>query len=304
MKLHHPRRFQRLHHLQELDPVRDHHAIYRTTALYEFPFEVRMGLLLAFWRTFAVPSIAQLLAATGETVHRTQRRADDTGILLYELIIHGLDHPRGRTATRRLNQLHHRFAIPNDDYRYVLGTFIFVGARWIDRYGWRPLCCHERAAMFTFYTELGRRLRIADIPPTWDGYADWFDAFERERFAYSPAGAELIRGTRSLLADLPRPLIPVGRRLADALLDPPVRAATGVSTPSWPTRAALHALLRTRARVLRHARAPREHQYLADGLHPKTYPDGYDLATVGPATAPSQSTGPAPQSTGPASPRR
>jgi len=29
-------------------PARDYHAIYRATALYEFPFEVRMGLLLAF----------------------------------------------------------------------------------------------------------------------------------------------------------------------------------------------------------------------------------------------------------------
>jgi hypothetical protein len=107
-----------------------------------------MGLLLAFWRTFAIPSIAQLLDATGETTQRTARRTDDTGILMFELIDHGFDHPRGRTAVRRLNHLHRRYPISNDDYRYVLGTFIVIGLRWIDRHGWRPLHTVERQAIY------------------------------------------------------------------------------------------------------------------------------------------------------------
>ncbi|WP_084556358.1 hypothetical protein [Couchioplanes caeruleus] len=131
--------YDRLADIRRRDPVADYHAIYQATALYEFPFDTRMGLLLAFWRTFAVPSIAEVLAATGETIHRTDRRADDTGILMYTLIKYGLDHPYGRTATRRLNQIHRRFTISNDDYRYVLGTFLFAPARWIDQHGWRPL---------------------------------------------------------------------------------------------------------------------------------------------------------------------
>ncbi|GAA5191358.1 oxygenase MpaB family protein [Rugosimonospora acidiphila] len=277
----HGRRFQRLRQIQRLDPDRDYHEIYRTTALYEFPVDVRIGLLLAFWRTFAVPSIAELLAGTGQTTNRTARRADDTGILMYELIDHGLDHPRGRTATRRLNQIHRRFAIGNDDYRYVLGTFVFVGSRWIEAHGWRPLCCHERQAIFNFYAELGRRMNIADIPPTWTGYEAWFDRFEAARFARTDAARELMAATKGLLADLPRPLVPLGSRLVDALVDPSLRAATGLATPSWPVRAGLDTALRIRALMLRHVLPPRRDSSLAGGLRPRTYPDGYDLATVG-----------------------
>jgi hypothetical protein len=277
------RRFERLHHIQQLDVTRDYHQIYRTTALYEFPVDVRMGLLLAFWRTFAVPSIAKLLDRTGETTNRTARRADDTGILMYELIDHGLEHPRGRTVTRRLNQLHRRFAISNDDYLYVLGTFVFVGTRWIDAHGWRPLSHHERQAILTFYTELGRRMDIADIPPTWAAYEEWFDQFEAQRFAPTDAARKLMAATKGLLAELPRPLAPLGSRLVDALVDAPVRAATGLATPAWPVRAGLSAALKGRAWMLRHVLPPRRDSYLADGLHPKTYPDGYDLAAIGPA---------------------
>lgn len=283
-----PGRFDRLAEIQRLDPVADYHRIYHMTAMYEFPFDNRMGLLLAFWRTFAVPSIAGMLASTGETTDRTARRADDTGLLMYTLIEYGLDDPRGRVATRRLNQLHRRFTISNDDYLYVLGTFIFASSRWIDDHGWRPLCCHERTAILTFYTTLGRRMNIADIPATWDDYAAFYDAFEKERFGFTPAAASLIAATKGLLAKMPKPLVSIGHHIADALLDPPLRAATGVAEPPWWARAILSAGLSGRALWLRHAATPRTRGWLEDGVQAKTYPDGYDLATLGPSTADTQ----------------
>jgi hypothetical protein len=277
-------RYTRLQELRRLDPERDHHAIYRASALYEFPFDTRLGLLLAFWRTFAVPSIAELLDDTGETTKRTRKRADDTGILMFELIDHGPDDARGRTAIRRLNQIHRRFAITNEEYLYVLGTFIFVPTRWIDRHGWRPLCCHERAASFHFYRELGRRMNIKEIPASYADFQTFFDDFERARFGYSPAGARLILATKDLLATLPAPLVPAGRALADALLDPTVRHATGVAEPTRLTTTALRAALAARGWWLRHQR-PRQLSRFADGIDTRTYPDGYDLAEVGTAAA-------------------
>lgn len=279
---HRPHRFDRLARIRTLDPVTDSHAIYRLTALYEFPFDVRMGLLLAFWRTFAVPSIAGLLARTGETTERPARRADDTGILMYALIEHGPDDPRGRAAIRRMNQLHHRFAISDDDYRYVLGTFIFSGIRWIDRHGWRELCCHERQAIHHFYTGIGRRMNIPGLPATLDDYAAWYDRYEAEHFTATPAAAALMAATKGLLSDLPRPLVPAGRRIADALLDEPLRLATGVPRPPWWARATLAAGLSTRRRLLRHAFTPRDDSDPAASPSAKTYPDGYDIASVGP----------------------
>jgi len=37
-----------------------------------------------------------------------------------------------------MNQLHGRFDIANEDFLYVLSTFIFEPIRWNTRFGWRP----------------------------------------------------------------------------------------------------------------------------------------------------------------------
>jgi hypothetical protein len=58
--------------------VRDHVRIVYLDACYEFPFDTTRALKLAFFRTFAVPRIAQLLASTGEVTDRALKRYDDT----------------------------------------------------------------------------------------------------------------------------------------------------------------------------------------------------------------------------------
>jgi hypothetical protein len=271
--LNRPGRYRRLRQLSTLDPVADCHAIYRATTLYEFPFEAKIGLLLAFWRTFAIPSIAQLLVTTGETTERTARRTDDTGILMYELIDHGLD------------QIHRRYPISNDDHRYVLGTFIVTATRFIDRAGWRPLSDLERQATYHFYAELGRRMNIHDIPPDLDAYTTFFDGYEARHLAHTPAAERLMDATRGLLGTmLPRPLAPAGPPLLAALLDEPLRRATAPPPPSRTARATLTTALTVRGFLLRHLYPPRRHSSLAAGINATTYPDGYDLTTVGPPT--------------------
>ena len=68
--------------IRRLDPVRDHVRIVHLDACYEFPFDTTRALELAFFRTFAVPSIAQLLASTGEFTDRALKRYDDTDLLI------------------------------------------------------------------------------------------------------------------------------------------------------------------------------------------------------------------------------
>ena len=65
------------------------HAIYRQMALYDMAFEVQFGLELSFVRTFAVPSIARVLAGTGEIAARPLKRSLDTALLMYEIIDSG-----------------------------------------------------------------------------------------------------------------------------------------------------------------------------------------------------------------------
>jgi ER-bound oxygenase mpaB/B'/Rubber oxygenase, catalytic domain len=275
-------RYAHLSRIRRLDPEHDHHEIYRTMALYEFPWDVRLGLNLAFYRTFAVPSIAELLDQTGELRQRPRKRADDTGLLMFEIIDHGLSHPRGIEAMRRLNRIHHRFDISNDDYLYVLGTFIFVPIRWLQRYAWRGVCCHERTASYVFYREVGRRMAIADIPPSYSEFEARFDEYEREHFRCTEASQRLMQATRSLIvARFPPALAPLAGALGDALLDDPLRQAVGVGPAPWPVRAALQLTLKARAGIER-LMPPRTESVFANGITTVTYPNGYTIAELGP----------------------
>src|SRR5215472_10266876 len=108
-------RFAILEQIRALDPVTDHQRIVFLSTCFEFPFDTTRSLEFALFRTFAVPSISALLDRTGEFQRRPQKRYDDTDILVSTLLEHGYDSEPGSVALRRINQLHGRFAIANDD---------------------------------------------------------------------------------------------------------------------------------------------------------------------------------------------
>src|SRR6478735_706243 len=139
----------RMHWLRQiatLDPDTDYEEIYRIATMLEFPWDMTQSLGLALYRSYAVPSIGSLLARTGEFTERTQKRYDDTGLILSAIGEDGLDSTEGRAAIRRMNQMHGRYGIPNDDLRYVLSTFVTVPIRWLDEYGYRPFSAAEKTA--------------------------------------------------------------------------------------------------------------------------------------------------------------
>ncbi len=243
--------------IQTLDPARDWLDIYRVHALVEFPWDTARALELALFRTYCVPSIGRLLAETREFIERPQLRYEDTSLLLAAVLAEGFS-DRGLAAIRRINQIHARFAIGNDDMRYVLAMFVAVPLRWLDCYGHRPLLDAERVAAHNYYRALGRHMGIQDIPETWQEMLALGDAYEQEHFAYTPESAAVGEATRETLVRwFPRPLAPVVRGAVHALLDPPVRAAFAFPDPSPVLAQAVHRALRARARIRALLPAPR-----------------------------------------------
>ena len=108
-------RFDILHQIEQLDPERDHVRMYHLSSGYEFSWDTVRALELALYRTYCVPSISALLDRTGEFQHRTQKRYDDTSLIVAEISEWGYDSDRGRAALRRMNQIHGRLQISNDD---------------------------------------------------------------------------------------------------------------------------------------------------------------------------------------------
>ncbi|MEU8423522.1 oxygenase MpaB family protein [Micromonospora sp. NPDC048835] len=276
-------RYANLSRIRALDPERDYLDIYQTMLRYEFPWDLKLGLNLAFNRSFSIPAIAAVHTATGELTERTQKRLDDTGLLMYEMVLNGFEQPRGRDALRRVNQIHRPYDIDNDDFRYVLGCLVVIPTRWLQEYGWRRPCCHERHATYLFYRELGRRMGITDIPGSYAEFETWFDAHDAAHLRPNDDAAAIERATRMLmLTRIPRVVAPLGNALVSALYDAPLRRATRVDTPAWPVRAGLHLALKTRSRLQRWFGAPPATALFADGITTRSYPDGYQISRLGP----------------------
>ncbi|HEV8461753.1 MAG TPA: oxygenase MpaB family protein [Gaiellaceae bacterium] len=269
--------------IRALDPERDAQRIVVLDASYEFPWDTQRSLELAFYRTYAVPSIAELLDATGEFGARTQKRYDDTQILISAFCEFGYDSDIGRRAIKRMNQIHGRFSIANDDFLYVLSTMVFEPIRWNARFGWRPLLETEKLATFFFWREIGKRMAIRDIPETYDAFEQFNVVFERERFAYTDAGHRVASATRDMFLDW-FPGVPKrwGRPLVYALLDEPLLDALGFAHPSPRLRRIAERAIGARSRAVRVLPARRSPRLRTLERH-RSYGNGYELEKLGPA---------------------
>jgi hypothetical protein len=273
--------------IEALDPEVDFLEIYRIMGGREYPWDMTQSLGLALYRTYAVPSIGELLAATGEFTTRTHKRYADTGLILDAVVEHGFGSATGRSAMRRMNQMHGAYPISNDDMRYVLSTFVVVPMRWMDRFGWRPMTEVERVASANYYRELGRHMNIADRPRSYQEFAALLDAYEREHFAYSPGGRAVSDATLDLVAGFyPRPLRRLMRGVTLALLDRPLRDAFRYPPPGPVTRALAVGGLRARALVERRLPPRREPVHVRELREFAIYPHGYSVDQLGTFPAP------------------
>lgn len=238
------KRFERLEQIRRMDPVADALEIYRLSIAFEFPWDYTRAL----YRTYAVPAIGRLLAETAELTGRTQKRYDDTVLLLDAIVEHGFVTDEGRTAIRRVNQMHRSY----DDMRYVLSTFVVVPKRWIDTYGWRRLSRHEIVATAEYYRTLGRQMGIPGIPETYEEFETLLDSYEEAHFAWDEQTRRVSDATLDLMASwYPRPLAPLLRTTTLALLDEPLLRAFRYTPPGPAAPALVRRAVRTRGRLVR-----------------------------------------------------
>jgi hypothetical protein len=271
-----------LSEIRRLDPVADHSRIVYLDTCFEFPWDTTRALELALFRTFAVPSVAEVLAESGEFLARAQKRYDDTDLILSTIVERGYDSDEGRRAVRRMNQIHSRFAISNEDLLYVLSSFVLEPIRWNARFGWRPLIEAERLATFEFWRAVGRLMAISEIPGSYDELERFNIDYERERFAPSSAAERVGAATRDMfLAWFPHLPRRFGSAAIYALMDDRLLEAFGFPRPPAAVRAAVERALRARGRIV--ARLPaRSRPRLRTQRRTRTYGRTWDLERLGP----------------------
>lgn len=273
---------QALQEIRTLNPVRDHQRIAFLCARVDFPWDTTRALEFALFRTFAVPSIAALLTRTGEFEKRPQKRYDDTDIIMSEIVEHGYDSERGLAAIKRMNQLHGRFRISNEDFLYVLSTFVFVPIRWIDRFGWRRMTEGERIAWFQFWREVGRRMNIHDIPEECAAFEAFSNDYEKAQYRFTEASQKVGTATRRLFQSwFPAFMSPLVASGIHAFLDDALIEAFGFPKASPWLKAAATGSMRLRAHALRllpHRRKP----LLRTEMKHRSYAEGYQIEKLGP----------------------
>ena len=272
-----------LNEIRKLDPEKDHERIAFLTTNCEFPWDTTRSLELALFRTFAVAKGTRVLAGTGEFTQRPQKRYDDTVLILAEILDNGYNSERGRAALRRMNQLHSRFNIPNDEFLYVLSTFILEPIRWNARFGWRPLLEQEKLAAYYYWREVGRRMNIKEIPPDYESLERYNVEYEETHFRFAEPNYHLAKATRDLFLGwfLPKPLWRLGEPFIYAIMDDWLLAAVGFPKPVPWIRKFAEAALKMRARLLRFLPARRRPRLITQQKHP-TYPNGYRIEQLGP----------------------
>ncbi|MFI6638277.1 oxygenase MpaB family protein [Streptomyces sp. NPDC050504] len=274
-------RYSRLREIRGMDPARDFEHIHKLITQYEFPWDYQQGINVAFLRDYGVPRISRLLDRTQEFEKAGQKRIDDTVLFGFEMAEEGLDSERGRAAVRHLNRIHGKYRIPNEDFLFVLATTVVGPGRWIDRFGWRPLCSNEVESLALFGHRMAAAMDIADAPTTYAGFEKLLDDYEREMFAYDPANRRVAAATfRTMATWYPRPLRGPVLRLSLALLDEPLLRALGFGPqPRW-LRTTAERAVRARSRWVRLMPArPKRRPVLPK---PRSYPFGWTLDDLGP----------------------
>ncbi|GAB1542016.1 oxygenase MpaB family protein [Scytonema sp. NUACC21] len=275
-------RYDILHRIQKLDPLEDHCQIYHLMLGYEFPWDVTKALEIALMKTYCVPSISKLLDKTGEFHLRPQKRYDDTAIIIVEFSKWGYDSERGRQAIQRMNTIHSRFKIDNADFLYVLSTFIYEPIRWNVRFGWRLMCEQERLATFYFWREVGKRMHIQNLPETYEELEQYNIDYERTHFCYTETNRRVGEATRDLfLSWFPKWMSPILKPGIYALLEDEMLDAFGFEHPPQYLRWSLETSLKIRGRLLRFF-PPRKHTNFFIDSPIRSYPNGYEIANLGP----------------------
>ena len=268
--------------IEALDPDVDYERICFLLSACEFSWDIEKSLEFALFRTYAVPSISALLSWTGEFRDRTRKRYDDTELIMSEISENGQDSERGQVAIDRMNSMHGRYRIANNDMLYVLSTFVVEPIRWLERFGKRAMTTTEIRGWVCYYRALGEKMGISSIPEDFAAFEAYHQDFEAAHFRYAESNAEIGSLTRDMLLTiyLPRPLLFLGRPVVHALCDAPLRKAMGFKRPPrWLERVAV-ASLRGKAQLQRMLPPRRRPRYITRRRRP-TYPQGYRISELG-----------------------
>lgn len=279
-----------LHHrgvraeIARLDAQRDCQRIVFLLSAYEFPFDMTRALEIALFHTYGSRSVARLLDRTAQFSRHGQKRYDDTNLLIAGFMEAGWDGEPGARAIARMNHIHSHYRIPNEDFLFVLWTFIDFPIEWMAQFGWRAFTPHECEAWFHYWHEIGVRMGLTGIPASKPAFDAFVRDYEAREFVPDEASRRVADATVAIMAAwLPAPLRGLVKPAAACLVRPQFRHAAMFPEPSPLLNAVLRGVLKLRRAVKRVVSIERYPFLMAD-KHYRSYPQGMPpVEQIGPA---------------------
>jgi hypothetical protein len=268
--------------IASLDPAKDHGRIVHLMTGYEFPWDMIRALEVALLKTFCSPKVSHLLHRTGEFKRHGQKRYDDTALLVAEFMQNGYDKERGLQAIAHINTIHGFYHIENDEFLFVLSTFILVPVYWIDAYGWRKTMENEREALFYFFKAVGEKMNIKNIPASLKELEEFVEVYEKNNMvladtnhAVGNATIDIVKGWMPFFA---KPFVlPVMK----CLIDKNMLAALGYSRPPALLKIFVKGAMGLRAFSLRKITFKKYPSFVTTEKN-LSYPKGYEIKSLGP----------------------
>ena len=196
-----------------------------------------------------MPSIGRVIyrGGGGENLRDVAGRTDDTLALFGAFLRWGHSGPEGRAAIARMEQIHARFEITDEQKRYTLATLIFEGERIGGHLGFDPFTANQREAAWNFWRGVAEQMPLGGLPPTAGGLWSWMLEYEREQWRYTDEGRQVVD---RFFEDwttrwFPRRARDLGRQVLLSLMGDDLRAVLRLEDPSR----SVERLLRASARA-------------------------------------------------------
>ncbi|HYV92736.1 MAG TPA: oxygenase MpaB family protein [Chitinophagales bacterium] len=268
--------------IKSLDPEKDHERIVHLMTGYEFPWDVVRALEVALMRSFCSPAVSHLLHRTGEFRKHGQKRYDDTALLVAEFMQNGYDGERGEQAIAHINKIHGVYNIANEEFLFVLSTFIFLPIQWVDAYGWRKTTANERQALFNFFREVGTRMKIQNIPGSLEDFEKFIRDYEKKNFVFAETNQAVGNATVNIVKGwMPFFAKPFVLPVMKCLLDESMLRALGYSSPLPLLKSVVKGAMKLRALGLRKITFKKYPSFVTTEYN-RTYPNGYEIDELGP----------------------
>lgn len=217
--------------IQKLDPKENCDEIYHFLS-YEFRSEMKVFSILYELRAIVAANTNSFFLATREFSERSVKRIVDTVILFANPLEWGLDSYRGKVCIQKINEIHGRYYIPNDAFKFVLAGIMFIPEDWNSRFGWRPFTQIEKLGWFHSLVKVGRAMNIQEVTDSYEDMKSWYlDLCQRYAQPSVHKRKLFDQVVGQLLACYPEQIRPLLLTAILAGMDDVYRIATGYPTP-------------------------------------------------------------------------